>query len=1130
MRDWLLSLLARLATEHPSRVLAAALVLALVSVGLALTSLRCTTNQDDLISTELAYKQDYEQFKTEFGDQEYLWVVIDTRASGEAQAEAFAHALYARLIELDDIREVVLSLDVPDTDALAARLEAQAPLLEALAAAHDPVDAIARVQALLRPIGLEGHAAGLDQRLVLATLQELLRPLATDPALPAIAPELTRPSDALPESQRGDDALLQRWRERDGGAVSDAGDGDDGFKIPSVIPFEDLPAETLDQRTRDAFAHLGGIPWARIPEQRRPEVEEHLRKLYRERETERQAEGVHSSGSTGVSPVSPPTQDSNAADSEPPNDRDTDERDGEHGTGTDGDAAAETPPHSNHRGHGLQGHATGAASLDLSTHFRRLLTEHPPLKPELLYSNNRKLLFLQILPEKNFEDLSVIKEPLARIRAAIDATRAEHPTVSVGLTGRPVLQADEMELTSADMTRASILAVLGVCVLFVLFFRGLLRPLLATLSLQIGIAWTFGAATLLVGQLNLLSIVFALVLVGCGIDFGIHVLARYQRELAAGRTPREAARITIMQAGRGNLSGGLTTACAFFATTFTDFKGLAELGCIAGTGILLCLIAMLLVFPAALVSIDTWRRRRGADLAHPPREITLAPERLILRHPGWLIGLAVCTAVGIPLLGGIEFDENLLALHADGLESVRAEKTIIEQSDTSTWFIVYLCEGEQDARDVIAQLEARPSVGAIDSFVQLADVHEGDAETKFGETLERLWKRADAARPVDINANDPTIAPESNGSTTQRAVQLRATVEQAIERVSQLTVGATHDAATETLALLRRLAFAVKSTAVAEGMADALAEAGPRYRGEMETGLAALRDPLDVTITAGDLPDYVRNRYIGKSGTIAVYAYPIENVWDPREMQRFLADVADIDHTVTGTPIQVTQSMQLMKEGFLRAATYSFCLVFLILVYDLVICERRDTRRFRTACALPLTAVAVVPLVDWHLAPIAIGVLAVLLIVGWRAYHRIALAVLPLMVGLVWLGMAMELVGVSINMANFFVVPILIGIAVDSGVHMMHRFAETGSARDVLRSVGTAVVLTSLTTMVGFGLIATSSHKGLASIGYVMLLGVSTTLLAALILLPASFTIWMRWRGHRPEDVADSNSGTEPGA
>ncbi|MGA1045551.1 MAG: MMPL family transporter, partial [Phycisphaerales bacterium] len=123
------------------------------------------------------------------------------------------------------------------------------------------------------------------------------------------------------------------------------------------------------------------------------------------------------------------------------------------------------------------------ASPAASAGDRRTLATPPP--PEYLRSDTGRLYFVTILPRKDFNRLDAIREPLAAIRAAIDDVRAEFPQIEIGLTGKPVLQADELETTDRDMVRSASVAAAIIAILFMVVFRGVRRPLLAVVAFAI---------------------------------------------------------------------------------------------------------------------------------------------------------------------------------------------------------------------------------------------------------------------------------------------------------------------------------------------------------------------------------------------------------------------------------------------------------------------------------------------------------------------------------------------------------------------------------------------------------------------------------------------------------------------
>ena len=175
---------------------------------------------------------------------------------------------------------------------------------------------------------------------------------------------------------------------------------------------------------------------------------------------------------------------------------------------------------------------------------------------------------------------------IKRMRELISDVSTRHRSVRIGLTGIPVLENDEMRRSQSDMVTASLVSFLGVGVLLLAGFRGLRHPLLALVMLATAMCWTFGYTTLAIGHLNILSVSFAAILIGLGIDFGIHYLAKYLELRHRSLPLREALAESSSTVGVGILTAAATTSLAFCCAAFTDFLGVAELGLIAGGGII----------------------------------------------------------------------------------------------------------------------------------------------------------------------------------------------------------------------------------------------------------------------------------------------------------------------------------------------------------------------------------------------------------------------------------------------------------------------------------------------------------------------------------------------------------------
>ena len=213
----------------------------------------------------------------------------------------------------------------------------------------------------------------------------------------------------------------------------------------------------------------------------------------------------------------------------------------------------------------------------------------------------RNLLLIRVYEQENRTGLTTEADTIDAIRKAVEAEAAPFPQFKVGLTGRPVLDADQDKVTDRDGTRAEILALSVVFLGLVVFLRSIWLAIVAEVSLAVAIGWTYGWATVSVGQLNLLSTVFLIALIGIGMDYLIQILAAYRREARRYVRPQAVWARVFRYVGPPVNTACLGAAGAFLVSALTDFKGAAELGIIAGGGLLLCLLAAHTVLPAILV-------------------------------------------------------------------------------------------------------------------------------------------------------------------------------------------------------------------------------------------------------------------------------------------------------------------------------------------------------------------------------------------------------------------------------------------------------------------------------------------------------------------------------------------------
>jgi hopanoid biosynthesis associated RND transporter like protein HpnN len=668
-----------------------------------------------------------------------------------------------------------------------------------------------------------------------------------------------------------------------------------------------------------------------------------------------------------------------------------------------------------------------------------------------LWSDDRQLLFVLATPRADTGDFDQFRRAAQRIRQDIKELRQTYPDVEVGLTGDDILESDEMAAAQHDMGVATLLSLAGVVLLFVIFFRGVVRPALTVITLLIGLAWSLGLTTLAIGHLNIFTIVFAPMLIGLGIDYGIHFTTRYEAERRAGQDMASALTSTYVGTGPGIVTAALTTAVAFYALGCTDFLGLRELGVITGSGLLLILLATFTALPALLVLDERWRGVYLGGRAEPPREEDRAYLAPFYRYPWATLAVSLCV-VGASLLtlGNVDTDFNLLRLQSQKTESVIWAQRIFDSTKHSILVGDLMAGSLDEVERKVAALNRLSSVEKADSILSVlpADqAHKRELIATLQPWLADVAVQNDAAESIDLEAlrgllqrlNAKLMADDEASQATAPG----DVIDQA-RAVHQLIA-----------ALLDRMAAMEKGE-----VEQALLAFQGELREDLATKVNMLQDNLQAEpVTLADLPPELRARYVGKTGKFRVFAFPAENVWDYQALAQFVEDLKTVDPDVIGAPVTNYAYIQAIKEGYEKAGLYALC-----------------------------------------------GILLLSFLTLRRALSTL-LAMVPLGVGAVWTLGLMGLFDVSFNMANLLFIPLLIGMGIDNGLHTVHRFlaAREGAERSLPlpRSTGKAVTLSTLTTIVGFGSLMMSQHHGIYSLGLLVTLGAGSVLIASLTTLPS---------------------------
>jgi predicted RND superfamily exporter protein len=349
-----------------------------------------------------------------------------------------------------------------------------------------------------------------------------------------------------------------------------------------------------------------------------------------------------------------------------------------------------------------------------------------------LVGKKKQAVVLAARPNAEKEDsIDFLKPMMEALLEARENALKKFPGVTIGVTGLPTFAYGDLHVIEEEMPVLFLLALLAAVVLVFLFFRHPTEIFFSGISLVCALLCTIGAAYLLIGHLNIMSSVFAVTLVSLGIDFGIHFIARFNSEFSHNNNLEEAMQTTFTGSGPAIATGALTTAAAFFMLYFTEFRGLAELGLIAGTGILLCLLSMLTILPSLIVLRHKWRpvsaNRRAARTEFLLDRILNSFARTASKRADAVIaGFAAGTLLMCFLVPQVSFDYNFLHIQPKSSTTGEYEDILMERTGLSPSFAVIVDDDLQSLEKKVDSLSGLPSIARIDAATYLVPLHQSD--------------------------------------------------------------------------------------------------------------------------------------------------------------------------------------------------------------------------------------------------------------------------------------------------------------------------------------------------------------------------------------------------------------------
>ncbi len=712
----------------------------------------------------------------------------------------------------------------------------------------------------------------------------------------------------------------------------------------------------------------------------------------------------------------------------------------------------------------------GLPGLPAATSAVRSLTElfaptvnSAPRAPAALFSDDRTRLLMTAQPrypsQRGVEYSELVTE---KVRAAIDRADPDALGVRGGVAGAYPFNAETNAVVNGDMLRTTIISSVGVFVIFLIAFGSFFYSAVAVVPLLISVVLTMCWAKFAVGGFNLVTTFLPALVLGLGIDYAIHIIARYSEERGNGKSLNRALYAAILSKGEASFYAAVTTALVFLGLMTGHSRALFEMGVITSVGVLLAFLSTLLLLPALITLSHFLVRRRHKE------NISTYSTRLtgLFRHVTGR-GRAIFVIV-LVLTFFVTFQAartSFVFTDYDLVPSVESDEVLDEILETIAvlpvgigQFYTFFASTEEELRGIVENLPGHPLVESVDSAAALLPVdltaqqqvlNSLDLEAyvaQLGALAQSLEERSAALAEIrtllaqfGLLQYAASLGGQVDVALTSSDILLQL---RAIQReVSRLDVG--------------------RTTEAIEGLQAALVD--------LDANLADLRDlPPVETLLRNILlayPEGIRTQYLTPEGDFILRVRVSHDIYDGDNLEEFNQFADSLADDYFGMPMVIQK-----LEGYMKRDFYVSTLI-------------------------------------------AAALIVLLLRVSLRGWVRALVAGAPLVLGYIWMLGGMRLLSMDFNFLSITISPLLIGIGVDNGIHILHRTIEERCQKPegaIERGVGTtavAVIVTSLTTMLVFGSLMMARTPGLRMLGASALLGIGFALLFSLLFLPAALRV-----------------------
>ncbi|MBA7512361.1 hypothetical protein ES705_04366 [subsurface metagenome] len=680
-----------------------------------------------------------------------------------------------------------------------------------------------------------------------------------------------------------------------------------------------------------------------------------------------------------------------------------------------------------------------------------------------LLSYDKQALIINVIPNFSMTDMGKMISGTDAIQEVINQALKDYPEVKAGLTGMIPLGRDEMVYGEQSMGYTTIIAFIAILILLILSFRMWAAPLFALLNLAVGLIWAIGLTAILVKSLNIMTSMMVVILIGLGIDFSIHIISIFTESRSMGKPINIAMEETFLKSGKGILTAGLTTCAAFLALVISSSRGMKEMGIVSSTGLLAILIVTFLFLPSLLVLRERRLEKKLAEgkIKTKPAYKDISFQSfgkscnwLSMRYGATLICAILITIILLVSASKISFDHNYMNMEPKGLTSITLQDTILDKFDLSMDYALLLTDSIEELREMAKKLKNVKSVALVDDI------------SMYLPSFEEQQKRIPVIREINQAISSTTLKDNlTEAEFNQLLLELERLEMNIMEIQDMAFIGGQDKVDNKCSEIVGDPDNPQLKSIITEfiNYLENNRQEGIKGLEEFQKFEAlyfkktALKMATTENIKFKDLPLSILDRYTNRNrNQFLMTIFPSGNMWqDIDYLNRFTDDLDRVSEKVTGMPPIMKELISVIGNDGKNAALLTILVVFMLLWLD------------------------------------------------FRKIKYAVIAMIPLVAGFVWMVGLMKLTGMQLTVVNVMGLPMIIGIGIDYGVHVVHRWRseEKGKVNKIFASTGKAILLSALTTMLAFGSLVFSIWRGFGSLGAAMFIGVGACFLSTVIIL-----------------------------